>query len=234
MKALITGASSGIGRDIAKELSKKGYDVILVAREEKKLQEVAQLCQNEARVIVKDLSMEENCKELYEELKNEDIDILINNAGFGVYGTFAETNLDTELSMIRTNVVAMHILMKLFLQDMNQRGKGRILNVSSSAGFMPGPLMSSYYASKAYILRLSEGVREELNKEKSKVTISVLCPGPVRTNFNKVAGVNFGIHSLSSQQVANYAVKKLLKGKFMIVPRIINESNSFFYEMYTK
>ncbi len=218
MKALITGASSGIGRDIAKELSARGYDLILVARDEEKMKQLADEIKTNSTIISMDLSIEENCKELYERVKSEQIDILVNNAGFGVYGDFTESNLDKEISMIKTNITAMHILMKLFLKDMKKNNHGIILNVSSSAGFMPGPLMSSYYASKAYILRLSEGVKEELNKAKSKVQISVLCPGPVKTNFSKVAGVNFGMQSLSSEYVAKYTTKKMLKGKFIIVP----------------
>ncbi len=218
MKALITGASSGIGRDIARELSKRGCNLILVARDEEKLKKLAKELNTKSRVISMDLSKEENCKELYEMTKEENIDILINNAGFGVHGDFVQTDLNKEVRMIKTNIIAMYILMKLFLKDMKERNSGIILNVSSSAGFMPGPLMSSYYASKAYILRLTEGVKEELSKSRSKVQLSVLCPGPVKTNFSTVANVDFGMNSLSSEFVAKYTVKKMLKGKFMIVP----------------
>lgn len=228
MKALITGASSGIGRDIARELSKKGYDVILVARDENKMQELAEELKTNIKIISLDLSVEENCKKLHEMLEEEKIDILVNNAGFGVYGDFTETDLDKEISMIKTNIIAMHTLMKLFLIDMKERNSGIILNVASSAGFMPGPLMSSYYASKAYILRLTEGIKVELEKSKSKVQLSVLCPGPVKTNFNKVAGVNFGIQSLSSEYVAKYTVNKMLNGKFKIIPGFNMKIISFF------
>lgn len=221
MKALITGASSGIGRDIAKVLSKKGYELILVARDKEKLEKVESEIETKVRSILLDLSVEENCKKLYEEVKKENIDLLINNAGFGVYGKFTDTELEKEVNMIYTNIIAVHILLKLFLKDMKKRNHGQILNVASSAGFMPGPLMSAYYASKAYIIRISEGIREELKKEHSKVSLSVLCPGPVRTNFNKVAGVNFGLHSLSSNYVANYTVRKLEKRKFMIIPGLL-------------
>lgn len=218
MKALITGASSGIGRDITKELASRGYDLILVSRDEEKMKEIAKNINTDVKIISMDLSIEENCKKLYEMTKDEKVDILINNAGFGVYGDFTETDLEKEVSMIKTNIIAMHILMKLFLKDMKKLDHGIILNVASSAGFMPGPLMSSYYASKAYILRLTEGIKEELNKTDSKVQVSVLCPGPVKTNFSKVAGVNFGMQSLSSEYVAKYTVKKMLNGKFIIVP----------------
>ena len=148
MKALITGASSGIGRDMAKELAKRGYRVILVARDNKKLEEVAEEIKNnynvEVKFIQKDLSNKQNCINLYNEVKNENIDILINNAGFGVHGNFAETDLDKEINMLDTNVMAVHILMKLFLQDMVKRNSGKILNVSSMAAFSPGPLMAGY------------------------------------------------------------------------------------------
>jgi len=216
MKALITGASSGIGRDIAKELSKKGYDLILVARDLEKLNEVKSEIKTNVEVMSLDVSDSENCKKLYEQYK--DIDILINNAGFGDCGYFTNTKLDKELQMINTNIVAYHVLTKLYLQEMKKKDKGIILNVASIAGFMPGPLMATYYSTKSYVVRLSESLREELRREKSKVQISILCPGPVDTNFNKVADVEFALKGLSSEYVARYATEKMLKGKFYIVP----------------
>ena len=216
MRALITGASSGIGRDMAKELSQKGYDLILVARDLEKLNEVKQELSTNIEVQCMDISNVENCKQLYEKYK--DIDILINNAGFGDCGYFTQTNLEKEISMINTNIVAYHVLTKLYIKDMKQKDRGTILNVASIAGFMPGPLMATYYATKNYVVRLSEAIREELRKEKSKVQISILCPGPVNTNFNKVADVQFALKGLSSEYVAKYAIEKLLKGKFYIVP----------------
>lgn len=216
MKALITGASSGIGRDIAKILSEKGYDLVLVARDLKKLEELKAELKTNIEIESIDISIEENCKKLHEKYK--DIDILINNAGFGDCGYFTKTSLEKELSMINTNIVAYHILMKLYLQDMKKKDSGIILNVASIAGFMPGPLMATYYATKAYVVRISEAIREELKREKSKVQISILCPGPVDTNFNKVADVQFALKGLSSEYVAKYAINKMLKGKFYIVP----------------
>lgn len=218
MKALVTGASSGIGRDIAKELSKRGYDLILVSRDLERLNKVKAQLETNAEVISLDLSVPENCIKLYE--KYGDVDILVNNAGFGDCGEFTETKLEKELKMIDTNVVAYHILTKLYLQDMKKKNKGQILNVASIAGFMPGPLMATYYATKSYIVRLSEAIREELRRDNSKVKISILCPGPVDTNFNKVADVQFALKGLSSKYVADYAVEKMLKGKFYIVPGI--------------
>lgn len=221
MKALITGASSGIGRDIARELSQKGYDLVLVSRDENKLNKVKEELEKanvKIETISTDLSIEENCKEIHKNVKN--VDILVNNAGFGDCGNFTKTSLEKELNMIKTNITAYHILTKLYLIDMKKKGKGKILNVASIAGFMPGPLMATYYATKAYVVRLSESIREELKKEKSNVQISILCPGPVSTNFNNVANVKFHMREANSQDVAKYAIKKLERGKFYIVPGI--------------
>ena len=212
MKALITGASSGIGRDISRELAKRGYDLILVARNIDKLNEVKSSIQNvNVEIIQMDLSIYENCKKLYAQVENEEIDILINNAGFGVFGKFDETDLDKEIQLINTNIMAVHALIKLFLQNMKKRDKGYILNVASIAGFMPGPLMAAYYSSKSYVVKLSESIREELRKDKSNVKIGILCPGPVDTNFNNVANVKFNTKSLTSEYVARYTVNKMLK-----------------------
>ena len=216
MKALITGASSGIGRDIAKELSKKGYDLILVARNLEKLEQVKNEIKTNTEIVSMDVSEPENCEQLHEKFK--DIDILVNNAGFGDCGDFTKTKLEKEIKMIETNIIAYHVLTKLYLKDMKQKNSGKILNVASIAGFMPGPLMATYYSTKAYVVRLSEALREELRRDKSKVQISILCPGPVDTNFNKVADVQFALKGLSSEYVAKYAVNKFLKGKFYIVP----------------
>ena len=159
MKALITGASSGIGRDIATELAKRGYDLILVARNIEKLNQVKENiltnCNNiNIKIIQMDVSTPENCKNLYNQV-NDDIDILINNAGFGVFGDFTKTDIDKEIQLINTNITAVHILTKLFLQDMEKKNKGHILNVASIAGFMPGPLMATYSLDKDFALKLT-------------------------------------------------------------------------------
>ena len=222
MKALITGASSGIGRDMARVLAKKGYDLVLIARSEEPLKNLAKELEEKNKIkietMVMDVSNEENCKEIHKRVPN--VDILINNAGFGDCGNFTKTSLEKEISMIQTNIIAYHILMKLYLIDMKKKDSGKILNVASIAGFMPGPLMATYYATKAYIVRISESIREELKKEKSKVQISILCPGPVSTNFNKVANVKFHMREANSMDVAKYAIDKLEKGKFYIIPGI--------------
>ena len=229
MKALITGASSGIGRDIARELSKKGYDLVLVSRDEKKLNKVKEELEKEnikIEIISTDLSIEENCKEIHKNVKN--VDILINNAGFRDCGNFTKSIMEKELNMIKTIITAYHILTKLYLIDMKKKGEGKILNVASIAGFMPGPLMATYYSTKAYVVRLSESIREELKKEKSNVQISILCPGPVNTNFNNVANVKFHMREANSYNVAQFAIKKMLKGKFYIVPGLDVKLGIFF------
>ena len=220
MKVLITGASSGIGRDMARVLSEKGYDLVLIGRNVERLNQIKNELEKNSSVetISLDLSIKENCIKLHEMVK--DVDILINNAGSGVFGKFVDTDLEKELNMLDTNITAVHILTKLYLKDMQEKNKGRILNVASVGGFMPGPLMDAYYASKSYIVKLSEGIRAELKKDKSNVKISVLCPGPVDTNFNNTAGVKFNAPSLSSEYVARYTIEKMLKNKFMILPGI--------------
>lgn len=228
MKALVTGASSGIGRDMARYLASLGYTVYAVGRDERKLSDLKNEFGEKIQVIIKDLSVKENAISLYEELKMENIDLVVNNAGFGVFGEFADTDLEREISLINTNITAVHILTKLFLKDMLRENKGKILNVASIAGFAPGPLMGAYYASKAYVLRLTESVYEELKKKKSDVTISTLCPGPVDTNFNNVANVKFSIKALPSEYVAKYGIDKALKGKLIIVPGIIPKLCRFF------
>lgn len=221
MKVLITGASSGIGRDMARILAKLNYNLILVARNEDGLTKIKNELETENNKInitiyPMDLNIKENCYKLYENEKN--IDVLINNAGFGLFGEFAETDLEKEITMINTNITAVQILTKLYLKDMIKKDKGNILNVASIAGFMPGPLMATYYSTKSYVVRLSESIREELRREKLNIQISILCPGPVNTNFNKVADVQFALKGLSSDYVAKYAVEKMFKGKFYIVP----------------
>lgn len=216
MKALITGASSGIGRDIARYLSTLGYDLVIVARRKENLEILKKELNTNVEIVCLDVSEKENCIKLFEEHK--DIDILVNNAGFGLFGHFDSTDLQKELSMIDTNIVAVHILTKLYVQEMEKRDSGYILNVASIAGFMSGPLMATYYATKNYVVSLSRAIRKELKKEKSNVKISVLCPGPVKTEFNDVAGVRFCIRGVTSKYVAKYAIDKMLKGKEIILP----------------
>jgi len=175
-----------------------------------------------------DISLSENCIELYKEVRNRNIDILVNNAGFGLIGNFDETDLSKELEMIDTNIKAVHILTKLFLKDFIKKDSGYILNVASSAAFMPGPLMATYYASKAYVLRLTEAISGELNTIGSKVYIGALCPGPVDTEFNEVAKTNFSVKALKADYVAKYAIKKMFRKKTVIVPGFVMKISTFF------
>lgn len=228
MLALITGASSGMGRDMARILAKNGYDLILVARRKERLLELKkELCTN-ITVISMDLSVLDNNYKLYERVRNKKIDLLINNAGFGLFGEFYETDLDTELKMIDLNIKAYHILTKLFLKDFIKKDQGYILNVCSSAGFMAGPRLSTYYATKNYVTKLTMAINEELRVMKSHVHISALCPGPVATEFNEVAHGTFAVREASSYEVASYAIKKLFQHKMIIVPTLLMKFTLFF------
>ena len=217
MKALITGASSGIGKDMSLYLLSLGYDLFVVSKDKKNLEEIYKKYDN-VKIISLDLTKYDNCLKLYNDLKKENIDLLINNAGFGDAGKFYETSLEKEINMIDLNIKAYHILTKLFLKDFVERDYGRILNVSSMAGFMPGPNMATYYATKNYVTSLSLAIYEELKKAKSNVKISIFTPGPVRTNFNDVADVKFNIKSISSKYAAKYAIDNMFKDKLIIVP----------------
>lgn len=218
MKALITGASSGIGRDMARYLSELDCDLILVSRDKEALESLKEELNTNVKIVIVDLANEDKIKELFVALKNEDIDILINNAGFGDIGYFNNTELSKEISMINVNIKAVHMLTKLFLKEMTKKNKGYIMNVASTAAFQPGPLMSTYYATKAYVLRLTEAISYELKKQKSKVRICCLCPGPTKTHFNDVANVKFSIKSYESEFVAKYAIDKMFDNKVLIIP----------------
>ncbi len=226
MKAIITGASSGLGWDMAHQLSAQGYDIIAVARRREKLEQLQAELPTKVEILCLDVTDPDQCKALAE--RAGEADVFINNAGFGVFGEFCETSLDDELKMLDTNVRALHILTKLVAQKFAEKDRGSILNVASLAAFFPGPLFGAYYATKSYVLRLSQALAEELRQKGSKVQISVLCPGPVHTEFSKVAKVNFGEASekrgyivLNSKDVAAYALKKLFAGKEVIVPGLL-------------
>ena len=228
MKALVTGASSGIGREIAIYLASLNIDLIVVARNKKELEKLKEKVNVDVKIITLDLIKKENVYKLYDLVKNNNIDILVNNAGFGLFGLFYETNLDRELEMIDLNVTTYHILTKLFLQDFIKKDSGYILNVCSSAGFMAGPRLSTYYATKNYITKLTMAINEELRQMKSNVSISALCPGPVNTNFNKVANGEFSIKEISPKIVAKVAVDKMFKRKMLIIPTFKMQCAVFF------
>ncbi len=218
MKALITGASSGLGADFAKLLHKKGFELILTARRYDRLESLKSELGDNVSLISCDLSKKEGAYELYEKVKNEKIDLIINNAGFGAFGAFFETDIERELEMIELNISSLHILTKLFLKDFKKEGKGYILNVASVAGLMPGgPLMATYYATKAYVVSLTNGIYAELKRDGVPIRICALCPGPFDTEFNSVAGVKFSVLPMKSEEVAKYALKKLFKGKKNVI-----------------
>lgn len=219
MTALVTGASSGIGRDIARKLGSMGVRLIITGRNSDSLEALRQeIGARRVKVITADISRRDECLRLYREASVYGVDILVNNAGFGLYGKFSVTELDRELDMIDVNIGAVHILTKLFLRDFSARDKGYILNVASIAGFMPGPLMATYYATKNYVVRLTEAVREELRCQRSGVYIGAFCPGPVDTNFNRTAGVKFALRGISSEYAAECAVRGMFSRKALILP----------------
>lgn len=223
MYALVTGASSGIGREMAKILAKKGYALILAARNKKALEELAASLDTKVLTVPIDLSKKKNCIKLYHMLKDKPIDVVINNAGFGVFGELYKTNLQNELNMLNVNIYAVHILTKLFLRKMLKENRGYILNVSSLAGYMPGPYMSSYYASKAYVLNLTAAAEAEVKKKKRNVSVSAFCPGPVDTDFNNRAGVKFSIKPINSSFAARKAIEGMFDRKTIIFPRPIDK-----------
>ena len=218
MKALITGATSGIGRDMAFLLSCKGYDLILASRDTEKMEELQRRLKTNVEIITVDLSREEDCYDLYDVVKDENIHILINNAGYGYNGDFMENSLAADMNMLGLNVAAVHILTKLFLGKFKEKNKGYIMNVASMAGFLPGPLMTTYYATKSYVLRFSQGIYEELRRDNTNVHVCVLCPGPVNTGFNQRAGAEFAINGLESLDVAKIALKGMFDKKAVIIP----------------
>lgn len=218
-KAVITGASSGIGKEFAVKLANLGYDLILVARRRDRLEDVANLCGSVCQIIEADLSNENEAYDVFKRIENdESVEILINNAGFGLFGEFSSTDLSRELEMIDVNIKAVHILTKLFLNKFRKNNYGYILNVASSASFLPGPLMSTYYSTKAYVQRLSLAINEELRREKSNIYVGAFCPGPVDTEFNDVANVTFAIKGITADFASEYAIKKMFKRKRMIIP----------------
>ena len=223
--AVITGASSGLGVDFSIELAKLGYNLVIVARRENKLNELKEKILNEINkdldiiVLPLDLSVTESCKKLTDFVNELDVEILINNAGFGNCEKFIYTPLSKELEMINVNITTLHILTKKFLAKMVNIDSGFILNVSSSAGLTPaGPYMSTYYATKSYVSSLTRGINYELKEQHSNVYIGILCPGPVDTEFNKVANVKFGLNGITSSYCVKYTIKKMLKKKTVIIP----------------
>lgn len=235
--ALITGASSGIGWELAHIHAKAGGDLVLVARSRETLnslqKELETACSATVEVFVKDLSKQEVPREVYQEVKEKgiEIDYLINNAGFGSYGLFYETEWDKEANMIDLNIRALTALTKLFLPEMVKRGKGRILNVASTAAFLPGPLMAVYYATKNYVLAFSEALAEEVKG--TGVTVTTLCPGPTRTGFQRASGIENSKLVKNKKipdgrEVAAFGYKKMIRGGRVVIPGFGNKLTDFF------
>jgi short-subunit dehydrogenase len=221
--ALVTGASSGIGLELAKLCAAGGFGLILVARSAERLAEfAASLAKThgiEASVVAADLSDPAAPQSIFERTRQLTVEILINNAGFGLRGPFAETDWSAEARLIQVNVTALVNLTKLFLPEMLGRRSGRILNVASTAAFVPGPLMAMYYASKAFVLSFSESVANEV--QGSGVTMTVLCPGPTRTAFSAAAGIAdsnlFKGSSMGADEVARIGYRAMMAGKTEVI-----------------
>lgn len=229
--ALITGASSGLGVDFAELLAADGYDVILVARTESRLREVAEKLARQygvqTFVIPSDLSLPSAPEAIASELQSRrlDVDVLVNNAGYGMFGPFVETDLRKELDMIAVNITALTHLTKLVVPAMVRRGSGRVLNVASTAAFQPGPLMAVYYATKAYVLSFSEALRNELNG--TGVTVTALCPGPTKTGFQDAADLHESRllrlnKPMQSRKVAAAGLRGMHRGRSVVVPGAMN------------
>lgn len=228
MKCLITGASSGIGKDMAKYLSSLGYQVIMVSSDKEKLELASKNVKN-SKIFVSDLRKENDVDKLCDFILEEKPEVIINNAGFGAFGFYDEINEDREIEMIKLNVICLHKITRTCLQYMEGVHNSYILNVASLAGLMPGgPMLSAYYATKSYVRSYTLGIYKELQRKNKDVNISVLCPGPVNTNFNKVAGGHFSVKSLSSEYVSEYAIKKMFKKKLVIIPGLSSKLAFFF------
>lgn len=228
--ALVTGAASGLGYEFAVLLAKDSYDLILIDIDSENLEnskkELEKLYQTKVKILIKDLSQAEIANEIFNEIQETPIDVLINNAGFGLFGTFSNTNWQRESAMLHLHILTTTHLTKLLLNGMVQRGSGRILNISSLAAFQPGPLMAIYYASKAYILSFSEAIANELKG--TGVTVTVLCPGQTKTSFQQVVSKENCDNKISFNmacpvQVAKYGYNAMMQGKTVVVPGFFNK-----------
>ena len=225
--AVITGASAGLGTEFAKQLADKGYKLILTARREDRLKNLAESLPVECVIVPADLSKTEECLRFFEIIKEYKVDIFINNAGFGDCSAFLDSDLTMELDMIDVNIKAMHILCKKMLQKMQKENHGYILNVASSAGLLPaGPYMATYYATKAYVSSLTQAVAQELKEMDSKVYVGALCPGPVDTEFSAVANVEFALKGITPEYCVEYAIRQMIKRQTVIVPTLVMKAST--------
>ncbi len=241
--ALITGASMGLGAEFARLFASEGYDLILTARSGDRLEalkkEIEGLYGIRARVVVQDLADPRAPIAIYDEVRASqlEIDVLVNNAGFGMYGLFHQSDLQTELDMIQVNITALVHLTKLFVRDMVSRRRGRILNVASTAGFQPGPLQSVYYASKAFVLSFTEAIGNELRG--TGVTATAQCPGPTPTEFQKRANVGRvrGLRLMmrvNPDVVVRAGYRGMMKGKPVVVPGALNNTHVFLLRLFPR
>ena len=228
--ALVTGAASGLGYELALLLARDNHDLILVDIDLDGLSQAKDTIENEfdsnVKLLFKDLSEPNVAQAIFDEIQDTQIDVLINNAGFGIFGTFNDTDWQRESEMLHLHILTTTHLTKLLLQGMVDRGSGRILNMSSLAAFQPGPLMSLYYASKAYILSFSEAIANELKD--TGVTVTVLCPGQTKTSFQEVVSQGCASNKISfnmgdAQEVALYGYEAMFKGKTVAIPGAINK-----------
>lgn len=232
---LITGASSGIGMEFAKAFSKKGCKLILVARRADRLHALAAELGTPCEVLPADLSEEKEVLRIAELTKDQKVDILINCAGFGLLGAETAVDLAEELNMIDVNIRAVHILTKIFLEQMIARNSGAILNVASSAGLLPaGPYLNTYYATKAYVASFTQGLAAELEDMRRNVYVAALCPGPVNTEFTAVARGSQWDNGISAEKCVSYAMKQMEKGKRVIVPGFTVRAGLFFSRFLSK
>ena len=216
---VITGASSGIGREFAKALAAKGCRLILVARREERMRELATELGVPCEVLAADLSREEECNRVLEIIAGQGASVLINCAGFGLLGATVEQSLTEELNMIDLNIRAVHILTRRFLDLRKESDTGAILNVASCAGLLPaGPYLNTYYATKAYVASFTQGLAGELKDMGSKIYVGALCPGPVYTEFTQRAKGKEWASAKTPEEIVAYAVKKMEKRKMLIVP----------------
>ncbi|HAB34251.1 MAG TPA: NAD(P)-dependent oxidoreductase [Exiguobacterium sp.] len=226
--ALITGASGGIGLDLAVLAARDGFDCVLIARNEKKLKELQQVLEKRYQIKVyvfaADLSLSDSVDHLVQYLEEQEltVDLLFNNAGFATSGRFAEIDPTEDINSIQVNIVALTDLTKRLLPGMVERGFGRIMNVASVAAFMPGPYMSVYYATKAYVLSFSEALATEVDG--SGVSVTCLCPGPTDTNFFDRANITLPFKSMPSHLVAFAGYRGMLKGRRVVVPGVSNRA----------
>jgi len=223
--ALITGASGGIGLELARIFAREGFELVLVARNRERLEQIAaELKPASVRVIAVDLTAANAPQEIQREIPA--VDVLVNNAGYGVYGKFAETSFDDDLGLMQLNMTALVVLTRLYLPGMIAARNGKVLNVASTAAFQPGPLMSLYYASKAFVLSFSEAIANEL--EGTGVTVTALCPGPTATGFQERAHVEKSrlfqyVKVMDARTVAEIGYRGLMAGKTLVIPGLMNK-----------